>query len=264
MAPAAVEKMPNIETTSDNIDAVNILKALRAPKQSAFYGASEFDEAKDDEAKDDEAKDDEAKDDEAKDDEAKDDEAKDDEAKDNTLQTVAFNLKARNEFHSKTRARMGVWEAMEKLHGRVLPGHPGPQMAHLLQTSEVTRKDGKPRWMLLVGLIHAFDKLLFFYDAQGQWEVVGNTFPVGCAFDDRIIFGTKSFEKNKDANHPLYSTKFNIYSCGCSLDNVMLSWGHDEYYYHIVEDQSTIPAEGPANPLPPSTPGTVRVPTMSS
>jgi hypothetical protein len=32
MAPAAVENMPNIETTSDNIDAVNILKATSAPK----------------------------------------------------------------------------------------------------------------------------------------------------------------------------------------------------------------------------------------
>ncbi|CAG9986869.1 unnamed protein product [Clonostachys byssicola] len=55
---------------------------------------------------------------------------------------------------------------------------------------------------------------------------------------------------NKDVNHPLYSTKFGIYSCGCDLYNVMLSWGHDEYVYHIIEDQSTIPAEGLFNPLP--------------
>ncbi|KAK7222868.1 hypothetical protein V2G26_010871 [Clonostachys chloroleuca] len=181
MAPAAVENMLNIETTSDNIDAVNILKAPGAPKQSALYDASEFDEAKDKstfrqflDAED---------------------RVKNFYATQHTLQTVTFNLKARNDFHSKTRARMDTQES---------------QMAHLLQTSEAMRNDGKPRWMQLVGLIHDLGKLLFFYDAQGQWDVVGDTFPVGCAFDDRIIFGTKSFEKNEDANHPLYSTKFGI------------------------------------------------------
>lgn len=199
MAPAAVENMPNIETTSDNIDAVNILKAPGAPKQSALYDASEFDEAKDKstfrqflDAED---------------------RVKNFYATQHTLQTVAFNLKARNDFHSKTRARMGVWEAMEKLNTFIDECDPDTQesqMAHLLQTSEAMRKDGKPRWMQLVGLIHDLGKLLFFYDAQGQWDVVGDTFPVGCAFDDRIIFGTKSFEKNEDANHPLYSTKFGI------------------------------------------------------
>jgi len=27
------------------------------------------------------------------------------------------------------------------------------------------------------------------------------------------------------------------------MDNIMLSWGHDEYLYHIVKEQSTLPAE---------------------
>lgn len=31
-------------------------------------------------------------------------------------QTVAFNVKVRDEFRNKTRARMGVWEAMELLN----------------------------------------------------------------------------------------------------------------------------------------------------
>lgn len=64
------------------------------------------------------------------------------------------------------------------------------------------------------------------------------------AFDEKIIFGTKSFEKNNDYSHEVYKTKFGIYSPGCGMDNVMLSWGHDEYLYHIVKDQSTIPVEG--------------------
>lgn len=168
-------------------------------------------------------------------------------AQQHTLQTVAFNLKARNDFHNKTRARMGVWEAMEKLNTFIDECDLDTQESHmtnLLQTSEALRRDGKPRWMQLVGLIHDLGKLLFFYGAEGQWDIVGDTFPVGCAFDDGIIFGKESFKNNGDYNNHIYSTKSAIYSPGCGLDYVMLSWGHDEYLYHIVKDQSPIPAEG--------------------
>lgn len=49
---------------------------------------------------------------------------------------------------------------------------------------------------------------------------------------------------NPDYGHPVYSTEFGIYHEGCGLDNVMLSWGHDEYLYHVVKHQSKIPDEG--------------------
>lgn len=235
MSPAVLQApMPNIEAVSDDIDAVNVLKAKAAmKKQSDLYDASEFDQGKDktnfrqfDDAQD---------------------RVKAFYAQQHSLQTVAFNLKARNDFHNKSRAHMSVWEAMEKLNTFIDECDPDTsesQMTHLMQTAEALRKDGKPRWMQLVGLIHDLGKLLFFFGAEGQWDVVGDTFPVGCAFDDRIIFGKKSFEKNEDYNNSTYSTKFGIYSPGCGLDNVMLSWGHDEYLYHIVKDQSTIPVEG--------------------
>jgi inositol oxygenase len=163
-----------------------------------------------------------------------------------TKQTVAYNLKARNDFRSKTRAEMTIWEAMEKLNTLIDESDPDTsltQIEHLLQAAEAMRKDGKPRWMQLTGLIHDLGKLLYFFDAQGQWDVVGDTFPVGCAFDDAIIYGNKSFRDNADYDNEIYSTKNGIYSPGCGLDNVMLSWGHDEYLYHIVKEQSTLPAE---------------------
>ncbi|KIW27567.1 uncharacterized protein PV07_07296 [Cladophialophora immunda] len=163
-----------------------------------------------------------------------------------TKQTVAYNLKARHNFHSKTRAEMSIWEAMERLNTLIDESDPDTelgQIEHLLQSAEAMRRDGRPRWMQLTGLIHDLGKLLFFFDAEGQWDVVGDTFPVGCAFDDRIIYGTKSFSGNPDFENPTYSTKEGIYSPGCGLDNVMLSWGHDEYLYHVVKDQSTLPDE---------------------
>ncbi|KAK2783646.1 hypothetical protein FQN53_009098 [Emmonsiellopsis sp. PD_33] len=160
-------------------------------------------------------------------------------------QTVAYNLTARDEFKSKTRAEMTVWEAIEKLDTLIDESDPDTslsQIGHLLQSAEAIRRDGKPRWMQLTGLIHDLGKLLFFYGAQGQWDVVGDTFPVGCAFDEQIIY-PDTFAGNPDFGHEVYGTKFGIYAPNCGLENVMLSWGHDEYLYNVVKTQSTLPKE---------------------
>jgi inositol oxygenase len=141
---------------------------------------------------------------------------------------------------------MSIWEAMERLNTLIDESDPDTelgQIEHLLQAAEAMRRDGRPRWMQLTGLIHDLGKLLFFFDAQGQWDVVGDTFPVGCAFDDKIIYGNKSFAANPDFNDSVYGTKNGIYHLGCGMDNIMLSWGHDEYLYHVVKDQSTLPDE---------------------
>ncbi|KAI1970569.1 hypothetical protein LOZ53_006024 [Ophidiomyces ophidiicola] len=163
-----------------------------------------------------------------------------------TKQTVAYNLQARKSFQSNTRAEMSVWDAIAKLDTLIDESDPDTslsQIHHLLQSAEAIRRDGKPRWMQLVGLIHDLGKLLFFFGAEGQWDVVGDTFPVGCAFDEAIIYpGT--FINNPDYTHELYSTKYGIYEPNCGMDKVMLSWGHDEYLFNVVKDQSTIPKEG--------------------
>ncbi|THX32558.1 inositol oxygenase 1 [Aureobasidium pullulans] len=222
----------HFEATSDNIDLINTLGGEK-PDAPDIYQQSEFDKEKDTTT--------------FRQFEDACDRVKSFYAQQHTLQTVAYNMKARDDFYSKTRAEMTVWEALEKLDTFVDECDPDTQesqLTHLLQTAEALRQDGKPRWMQLVGLIHDLGKLLFFYGANGQWDVVGDTFPVGCAFDEKIIFGTKSFKNNEDYNNEVYKTKLGIYSEGCGLDNVMLSWGHDEYLYHVVKDQSTIPAEG--------------------
>ncbi|EFY85660.1 hypothetical protein J3458_014528 [Metarhizium acridum] len=165
-------------------------------------------------------------------------------------QTVAYNLAARNRFNSASRVRpeMTVWQAIEKLNTLIDESDPDTtlsQIEHLLQSAEAIRRDGKPRWMQLTGLIHDLGKLMLFFpelETQGQWDVVGDTFPVGCAFDKRIIL-PETFEANPDTKDPIYNTKFGIYAPGCGLDNIMLSWGHDEYLYHVVKDQSTLPDE---------------------
>lgn len=68
------------------------------------------------------------------------------------------------------------------------------------QTAEAIRRDGKPEWMQVTGLIHDLGKLLYFYGAQ-QWSCVGDTFIVGAAFSDKNIYPeTCEYDLNLDSN----------------------------------------------------------------
>ncbi|AAS53853.1 AFR482Wp [Eremothecium gossypii ATCC 10895] len=157
-------------------------------------------------------------------------------------QTVAFNLQARINYKTKVRAKMSIWEALCKLSKLIDESDPDTELSqidHALQTAEAIRAEGRPRWMQLVGLIHDLGKILYFFDSEGQWDVVGDTFPVGCQFAEEIIFH-EFFEGNADKNHPIYSQKLGIYHENCGLASVMLSWGHDEYMYYIAKGQSLL------------------------
>jgi inositol oxygenase len=152
-------------------------------------------------------------------------------------QTRAFALEKKRQYGSKDRRQMGIWEALEYLNTLVDESDPDTdlsQIQHCVQTSEAIRRDGHPRWMVLAGLIHDLGKILCLY-GEPQWAVVGDTFPVGCAWSDRIVF-PEFFAANPDSNVPLYQTRLGVYEEGCGLDNVDLSWGHDEYLYQVVKD----------------------------
>src|SRR5439155_663524 len=109
-----------------------------------------------------------------------------------------------------------------------------PQSVHAFQTAEKLRADGHPRWLILVGLIHDMGKVLILF-GEPQWAVVGDTFPVGCAYSHKIIF-TPYFTHNPDINNAILQTHYGIYAPHCGLDSVHLSWGHDEYLYSVVKN----------------------------
>jgi inositol oxygenase len=152
-------------------------------------------------------------------------------------QTRDFVLEKKRQYTGRTRTEMGVWEALDYLNTLVDESDPDTdlsQIEHCLQTSEAIRRDGHPRWMVLAGLMHDLGKVLCLY-GEPQWAVVGDTFPVGCAYSDKIVF-PEFFANNPDSKVPEYQTRNGIYKEGCGLDKVDLSWGHDEYLFHVTKD----------------------------
>ena len=152
-------------------------------------------------------------------------------------QTVEFVQAKRAEFLKRDKRKMGLWDGLEFLNTLVDDSDPDtrlPQIEHLLQTAEAIRRDGHPRWFILTGLIHDFGKVLCLF-GEPQWAVVGDTFPVGCAYTDQIVF-SEFLTDNPDSRVPKYQTRCGVYEEGCGLENVLMSWGHDEYMYHIVRD----------------------------
>jgi len=81
--------------------------------------------------------------------------------------------------------------------------------------------------------MHDLGKVLCLY-GEPQWAVVGDTFPVGCAYSDQIVF-PEFFAANPDCKLAQFQTKYGVYQPNCGLDNVHLSFGHDEYIYQVTK-----------------------------
>lgn len=160
-----------------------------------------------------------------------------------TYQTYDFVREKQRQYLSFDKKEMPVWDAFDFLNQLVDDSDPDTdldQFQHLLQTSEAIRKDGHPDWMVLTGLMHDMGKVLCLF-GEPQWAVVGDTFPVGCAYSDKIVY-PEFFKNNPDYNNPAYNTKLGIYTEGCGLRNVHMSWGHDEYVYQMMKNH--IPEPG--------------------
>lgn len=154
-----------------------------------------------------------------------------------TYQTYDFVMEKRAKYLTFSKKEMPIWSAFDFLNQLVDDSDPDTdldQMQHLLQTSEAIRRDGHPDWMVLVGLVHDMGKTLCLF-GEPQWAVVGDTFPVGCAHSDKIVY-PEFFESNPDSKNPKYNTKLGVYEQNCGLRNVHMSWGHDEYVYQMMKD----------------------------
>src|SRR5262249_56169146 len=127
------------------------------------------------------------------------------------------------QFLGGARREMTVLEALDWLDTLVDDSDPDTalsQREHLLQSAEAIRADGHEDWFVLVGLIHDLGKVLCLF-GEPQWAVVGDTFPVGCAFSGRIVY-PELFADNPDTRDPALQSACGVYSAPCGLPNVHL------------------------------------------
>jgi len=169
-----------------------------------------------------------------------------------TCQTLAFVKEQHTKWLQFDHMEATVMEALDMLNDLVDESDPDtelPNIVHAFQTAERIREEHPDKdWFHLIGLIHDLGKIMAFY-GEPQWAVVGDTFPVGCRPQPSIVFGEESFQNNPDMKDERYNTQLGIYQEGCGIQEVTMSWGHDEYLYQVIVNHMKktgiqIPEEG--------------------
>ncbi|XP_044943484.1 inositol oxygenase isoform X4 [Mustela nigripes] len=136
-------------------------------------------------------------------------------------QTVDFVRKKHAQFGAFSYKKMTVLEAVDMLDGLVDESDPDvdfPNSFHAFQTAEGIRKAHPDKdWFHLVGLLHDLGKVL-------------------------VLAGEP--QDNPDLQDPRYSTELGMYQPHCGLENVLMSWGHDEYMYQMMKfNKFSLPQE---------------------
>jgi len=160
-------------------------------------------------------------------------------------QTVEHVRACREKYNKCERVKMTIEEAVKLLDELVDDSDPDsdrPNSFHDFQTAERIRQawpDEEHDWFHLIGLLHDVGKVLYFF-GEPQWSVVGDTFPVGCPFSEKCVF-PEYFKNNPDCvpSNPKYKlyqgSKCGMYNKHCGFDNVLMSYGHDEYIYQFLK-----------------------------
>ena len=148
-------------------------------------------------------------------------------------QTLEFVENQREKYSIMNNKKMTMNEALKLLDTFIDPSDPDvdvPNSIHAYQTAESIRKKyPEDKQLQITGLIHDLGKVLFQYD-EPNWGVVGDTYPLGCKFSAKIVY----YDTLKDNIEFDKYDKLGIYTLGCGIDNLLLSYGHDEYLYQVL------------------------------
>lgn len=158
-----------------------------------------------------------------------------------THQTVEFAQDRLRYWTRFDKLKLGIMDALEKLNCLVDESDPDvdlPNIIHAFQTAERIRKaHPKLDWFHLTGLIHDLGKLMAVF-GEPQWAVVGDTYPLACSIAPSVVYRNETFHDNADVKNELYNSHFGIYKPNCGLNNVIMTWGHDEYMYQVLKNHS--------------------------
>ena len=161
-----------------------------------------------------------------------------------TNQTLNYVLKTKDYVNKLPKNKKSIKGILNELNKFVDPSDPDvneDNIYHAYETAEMIRKDYPLDLELqITGLIHDLGKRIYtfcyFYDKS--WSVVGDTYPVGCKFSNKIIC-SKFFKDSPEKKKKKLNTKYGIYNKNCGISNLNMSYGHDEYLYRVLKSQET-------------------------
>lgn len=140
------------------------------------------------------------------------------------------------QYKNLNNTKMTMITALSLLDNFIDPSDPDvdvPNSIHAYQTAERIRKTHPNNIEFQVcGLIHDIGKVLFSFN-EPSYNVVGDTYIVGVEFPKTIVY-YDDIKENPDFNNELLNSKYGIYQAYCGLDNVKISFGHDEYLFKVL------------------------------
>ena len=151
-------------------------------------------------------------------------------------QDLNFVLKMKQKYSKLDNIKMTMNKALSLMDSFIDPSDPDvdePNSVHAYQTAErIRKKYPDDKEYQIIGLIHDLGKVLFTFN-EPDYAVVGDTFVVGCRIPGTVVY----YEETK--NHPDFNSNvFGIYNKYCGIDNLHLSYGHDEYLYEVLKQNS--------------------------
>jgi len=149
-------------------------------------------------------------------------------------QSLDYVIAKKQQYSVLNNKQMTMKEALSQLDSFIDPSDPDldeENSIHAYQTAERIRKlHPTNKELQLVGLIHDLGKVLFTF-GEPNWAIVGDTYVVGCEFPTTIVY-YDTLKENIDFGK--YDTN-GIYESGCGLENLHISFGHDEYLYEVLK-----------------------------
>lgn len=164
--------------------------------------------------------------------------------KNHSEMTVEVVKEKQNQWLKFDKGEFTIKEILDKLDTLIDESDPDTHVGnniHAFQTAQRLRKDyPEDDWLHLTGLIHDLGKIMSLW-GEPQHLVVGDTFVVGCEHPKEIVFH-KFFKNNPDILDVRYNTIYGKYKPKCGLENLTMSWGHDEYLYRVLKNsEMTLP-----------------------
>jgi len=154
-----------------------------------------------------------------------------------TKQTLTYVNSKQNQYSQLNNCKMNIKDALNMMDEFIDPSDPDldlPNLVHAYQTAERIKKKYPNNYEFQIcGLIHDIGKVLYKF-GEPSWAIVGDTFVVGCQYPKSIVY-YDTLKNNPDFTNPFSNSKYGIYKEKCGIENLKISFGHDEYLYLVLK-----------------------------